>query len=229
MRVGRLSLVDEVVTSFLDEVEKGNFKYGEQLPSQESLAKYFDVSRIVLREALSKLSASGMVTFKQGKGTYLNKVGLMPKEFSRMFFGNVDNIYSIIEARKIIEKETGRLAASRKTEEDLIEIENTITQMKLVKNDSITYAKWDLEFHLAVAKASKNIVLQQFLHVVKESYWKEMLEVFKLPETIPTTIDDHQQIYEEIKAGNDEKAAELMELHLSYSEKIALEINTKEK
>ncbi len=224
--------MDEVITSFLDEVEKGNFKYGERLPSQENLAKYFDVSRIVLREALSRLSASGMITFKQGKGTYLHKVeltGLMPKEFSRMFFGNVDNIYSIIEARKIIEKETSRLAATRKTTEDLQEIKSTIDQMQHVKEEPITYAKWDLEFHLAVAKASQNIVLQQILHVIKESYWTEMLKVFGLPDTISTTSEDHQQIYEAIKAGNGEKASRLMEFHLSYSENIASEMNKKEK
>lgn len=225
-------MVDEVITSFLDEVEKGNFKYGERLPSQESLAKYFDVSRIVLREAFSRLSASGMITFKQGKGTYLHKAelaGLMPKEFSRMFFGNVDNIYSIIEARKIIEKETSRLAAMRRTPENLKEIESTIVQMQSVKDNPITYAKWDLEFHLAVAKASQNIVLQQILHVIKESYWDEMLKVFGLPDTISTTSHDHQQIYEAIKAGNSKQAFRLMESHLSYSENIASEMNDKEK
>lgn len=54
-------------------IQRGKFKPGDQLMSEESLAKYFEVSRATIREALKALEHENYVTTKQGSGTFISK------------------------------------------------------------------------------------------------------------------------------------------------------------
>ncbi|WLD93820.1 FadR/GntR family transcriptional regulator [Alkalihalobacillus sp. AL-G] len=221
----RTSLVDDVINAFLKDVQAGEFVYGEKLPSQEELANRFQVSRIVLREALSKLSAIGMISFYQGKGTYLNKAdgrSYISPEFSSLIFHDINNLRSIVEARQIVEKETSFLAAERKTSNDLLEIERTIQGMRDSINDKGQFGKWDLEFHIAVAKASNNPVLQKIIMLLSDSYRSEVVKFLEIPGILEKVLNEHESIFENIKDGNGEGASLIMSTHLELPEKVFL-------
>lgn len=225
MKIKRKSLVDDVIDAFIKDVEGGKYLYGEKLPSQKEMANYYQVSLIVLREALTKLSAVGMIRFQQGKGTFLNKTdgsSNISSEFSSLFFHDVNNLHAIVEARQIIERETSFLAAIRKTEEDIVEMEKAIHEMSASFNDYGNFAKWDLEFHIAVAKASKNPVLQKIIMLLIDSYRTEVAKFFQIPGVIERVYREHECIFNEIIEGNGLEASLTMYSHLKMPEKVFL-------
>lgn len=223
MKLKRTSLVEEVINAFIRDVEDG--LYGEKLPSQKELANHYQVSLIVIREALSKLSAIGMIRFQQGKGTYLNKPGERPfvtSEFSSLIFHDVKNLRAIVEARQIIERETSSLAAIRKTDKDILNMEEAINMMKKNLNDNDTFAFWDLKFHNAVAQASNNPVLHKLTMLLIDSYRTEVSKFFQLPGVIEKVYTEHEGIYKNILEGNSDEASLIMYSHLEMPEKVFL-------
>lgn len=219
----RTSLVDDVINHFLADVHEGLFGYGEKLPSQKELANRYQVSLIVLREALTKLSAVGMVRFHQGKGTYLNKPDEgIPEtsEFSALIFHNVNNLRAIVEARQIVERETCYLAAARRTSKDISEIEKIINRMKDSFNNHKDLSRWDLEFHLAVAKASQNEALYKITVLLIDSYRPEVPKFFEVPGVVEKVLKEHEDIYRNIKNSNCKEASSIMNTHLQFPEKI---------
>ena len=223
--VRRISLVEEVINAFLNEIQAGEFSYGEKLPSQEELSKRYNVSRIVLREALTKLSGLGMITFMQGKGTYLNEPSnnsFVESEFSTLIFQDANNMKEVIEARQIIERETSFLAAERRTIDNLREIKETLMNMQKHKHDIKEFSKWDLEFHVSIAKASQNSVLQKFVMLLRDSYWSNIGKFFEVEGIIDKTLIEHNNIYEQIEKGNPESASNQMLIHLTYPEKVII-------
>ncbi|MGG1679078.1 FadR/GntR family transcriptional regulator [Neobacillus sp. NRS-1170] len=223
MAIKRKSLVDDVVNVFLKDVENGVYTYGDKLPSQKELANRYQVSLIVIREALTKLSAVGIISFHQGKGTYLNKSEegtFVAPEFSSLIFHNINNLLEIVEARQIVESETSSLAAKRRTNNNLLEIEKTIVGMKKSLNDYEHFAKWDVEFHIAVAKASNNQVLQKITTLLIDSYRSEISKFFQVPGVIEKILMEHESIYYQILNGDSRKASLIMRNHLELPEKV---------
>lgn len=221
--VKRISLVDEVINAFLNDIQIGEFAYGEKLPSQEELSSKYSVSRIVLREALTKLSGVGMITFKQGKGTYLNEPhnnSFVESEFSTLIFQDADNLKEVLEVRQLIERETCYLAAQRRTSESLKEIKGHLLKMHENKDHIKNFAKWDLEFHISIAKATQNSVLQKIVILLRDSYWSNIGKFFEIDGVIEKTLIEHTNIYEQIEKGNPEVASKLMLEHLTYPEKV---------
>ena len=223
MAVKRISLVDDVVNIFLKDVEDGVYTYGDKLPSQKELANRYEVSLIVIREALIKLSAVGIISFHQGKGTYLNKSeagSFAQSEFSSLIFHNINNLLEIVEARQLIESETSSLAAQRRTNNNLIEIEKTIDGMKRSLNDNENFARWDVDFHIAVAAASKNQALQKMTTLLIDSYRSEISKFFQVPGVIERILTEHESIYYQILNRNSKKASLIMRNHLKLPEKV---------
>ncbi|WP_170289807.1 FadR/GntR family transcriptional regulator [Cytobacillus depressus] len=223
MKLKRRSLVDDVVNLFLKDVEIGLYTYGEKLPSQKELATRYNVSLIVIREALTKLSAVGMISFHQGKGTYLKKsdqgTSVSP-DFSSLIFHNISNLLEIVEARQIVERETSSLAAKRRTNQNILEIEKAIDEMKKSLNDYENFAKWDVEFHIAIAKASNNQVLQKIIMLLIDSYRAEVSKFFKIPGIIEKVLKEHESIYHHILNGNSSEASFIMRTHFELPEKV---------
>ncbi|MEH7885139.1 FadR/GntR family transcriptional regulator [Bacillus sp. JJ1609] len=223
MAVKRISLVDDVVNVFLKDVEFGVYTYGDKLPSQKELANRYQVSLIVIREALTKLSAVGIISVHQGKGTYLNnrEEGMFaPSGFSSLIFHNINNLLEIVEARQIIESETSSLAANRRTNNNLAEIEKTIDGMTNSLNDYEAFAMWDVEFHKAVAKASKNQVLLRMTTLLIDNYRSEISKFFQVPGIIEKILMEHESIYFQILNMNSTKASLNMRNHLKLPEKV---------
>jgi GntR family transcriptional regulator, transcriptional repressor for pyruvate dehydrogenase complex len=223
VKVKRKSLVDQVIEDFMEDVKKGKYLQGEKLPSQKEMSNYYQVSLIALREALTKLSAIGIISFRQGKGTYLNKVegrNDISSEFSSLIFHDINNLRSIVEARQIIEKETSFLAAKRKTSEDILELKRTIDGMKESFDDIVTFGKWDLEFHIAIARASNNPVLQKIIMLLIDSYRDEVSKFFQIPGVIEKVFIEHETIFQHIIDGNGIEASKGIYSHLELPEKV---------
>ena len=71
LHVKRVTLVDAVVEQMIEAIKSGRFKEGKKIPSEKVLTQEFGVSRTTLREAFKKLEYFGILSIKQGNGTYV--------------------------------------------------------------------------------------------------------------------------------------------------------------
>ena len=84
------TLALELVDSLGDRIRDGRLAVGDKLPTEAAIMAEFDVSRTVVREAISKLQASGLVETRHGIGTFVLGMGqnpgfkITPEQFSTL-------------------------------------------------------------------------------------------------------------------------------------------------
>ena len=128
----KVTKCDFVMEQLKDMIITGVYKTGEKLPNEATLCENFGVSRITIREALKKLNMMGILDIRQGKGTFVKQVdlGLFMKPLYQLIdFEDVD-IETIYSAREYVENGTARMAAQKRTEEDIERL------MKLLDNSN---------------------------------------------------------------------------------------------
>ncbi|GAA3624977.1 FadR/GntR family transcriptional regulator [Microlunatus ginsengisoli] len=143
-----------------DAIAAGVIRVGDRLPSEAALAARYSVSRSVIREVLRASSALGLTVTRTGKGTFV--VGRRPSE---LIFGGY-SVGDLLEVRPHIEVPAAGLAALRRTEADLEQIQGLIEHME-AESDPQVWIGLDASFHLAVAEASKNPVFTQVINSIR--------------------------------------------------------------
>ncbi len=168
------SLVTKVVDDLAADIFK-NRRPGERLPVVDELAAQFEVSRTVIREALSVLTAKGLLQVRQGDGTYVREPGLaeIADALSNMVRFRVrDNrtmIIDLIELRAILESTAARLAASVATGADLTAIGQTLQRARDARATGQAEQEIDakIAFHVALGRASHNELLALIIEVIE--------------------------------------------------------------
>ena len=211
----------------LSQIEEGVLQPGQKLPSVVDLSTSFGVGRSTIREALSALKAMGWIDVKHGGGTFVNKVLPTAQGISRNPFEESDNIREILEVRIWLESGSASFAAQRRKDRDLENLQLIMTRMRqaLEKNDTRMSEQADMDFHLAIAAASHNELLNSLMSSLSQ----------KLSDTIGTTrqlwffedksssellIREHQSIYDAIFAQDSELASKLIKAHLHKVETV---------
>ncbi|MBO1911940.1 FadR family transcriptional regulator, partial [Microvirga sp. 3-52] len=162
---------------------------------------------------------------RQGEGTYITQfdasnfalpvnAGLLMKR---------DDIKELYEVRKILEAGAARSAARYHNEEDLIPLKEAIEAMKQAQLNGEIGEDADMRFHMAIANATHNDILIHLMRSVSEvmvSVLKETREVLIYTEQKTVSlINEHQMIYDAIKAREPEEAYQCMLVHLTNVEK----------
>lgn len=155
-KVSRTSLVDEVIGVMRRMFNEEAWLPGAKLPSEQELGRQLGVGRSTVREALRVLGHLGLVEARSGLGTYVVN--------RRMPGGNVDQphtsagVRQLYEFRHALEVPAARLAAERRTTEQLQHIRTTWDLCQTaVENDSADeFARLDFKFHFSIVQASAN-------------------------------------------------------------------------
>ena len=154
--VARRRLADQAYAYLLHRIVTGHYAESEALPSENELGHLFAVSRPVVREALDRLRAGGLVESRRGLGTFVRPRGpeaippAATAEQRRLFLSN-------LEFRAAIEPRAAALAAERRTDAQLDAIESTVARYERVTFvEGSVGEHLDFAFHLAVAEASGN-------------------------------------------------------------------------
>ena len=148
----RVSLARQVLTAMESMIRSGKWKVGDRIPAEAELARAFSVSHNTIREALQSLIHMGMLEARPGDGTYVMA--------SDRFAVAVSNRLKESELPQILE---ARLAAVKRTDEDLKELENALEDCHGRVRQGI---EDDMLFHAAVARATHNPVLSELYNVV---------------------------------------------------------------
>lgn len=224
-RIQVKKIYEKVADALIDMIKTGELKPGDKIDSIEQLAENFDVSRSAVREALSGLRAMGLVVMRQGEGTYITQFDAanfaLPVNAGLLM--KMEDIKELYEVRKVLEVGAARSAALYHKEEDLIPLKEAIEQMKKAQVNGEIGEDADMRFHMAIANATHNDMLIHLMRSVSEvmvSVLRETREVLIYTEKKTVSlIDEHQRIYDAIKAREPEKAYQFMLEHLTNVEK----------
>lgn len=203
---------DQLMTLIL----KGDYKTGERLPSENELKDQFKVSRNTVRAALNKLNVLGIVETRKGEGTFVKGIGMEMyiHDFVPSALNNVDDLKQLLELRRGIEVSSARLAALNATDGDIADLEEYFKTLQGKNVNNEMYAKETSDFHLKIAKASKNDLLYRILQMIK---WIETSKMASFLTYKPNVTDSsyyHYMIFCCIKERKETEAAYMMDRHL---------------
>lgn len=216
---------EKVSESILAMIKQGSLQPGDRLESIEQLAKSFGVSRSAVREALSGLRTMGIVTMRQGEGTYVKEFDSFKYSLpvSTAFLMKHEDVKELYALRKILEAGAAELAAEHRSEQDLVAMEKAIEAMKRAKGAGENGEKADIRFHLTIAKASANSMLMNLMNDISDIMTETITETRRLlihtEDRASALIAEHKLIFKAIKEQQPEKARKHMFNHLEEVEK----------
>lgn len=217
----RIRLADQLYGQVFDQITAGLISVGVQLPSEAELSEQFGVSRPVVREALQRLRADGLITSHQGLGTFVTH---QPATRTRRF-ASVQDIPSYMrcqEVRIAIEGDAARLAAERRTPEQMQALDECHSAFAAAMGGGQLLPSADLAFHDCIAQSSGNDLYPEILQSVNEAVMGFMRLNLNLTRTSSkqrgqAVLGEHTAIVEAIRAGNPEEARVAMQFHLSQA------------
>lgn len=216
----RNTIANEIADELREMIQSGKLKPGDYLEPQKVLADRFGVGLSTVRESIQLLAAVGLVESHPGKGTWVRK-----DAFDLIF--NYKDIKTrlgdlkaeqVYEARSIIEVGLTRFAAERAKPEDMEKIWQALNDMQAAIQDEQAFVKADLEFHLAVARAGHNELLEQFYYLVRELLSEVITEMVSLPQVKEESIQLQRSIALAIESRNVRKAQNAALKHMKYIE-----------
>lgn len=217
-----------VAEQLTDMIKSGHVKPGDRLSSVQQLAEEFNVGRSAIREALSALNAMGLIEIKQGEGTFVKKFDLNVANNIIPTILEKEDVVQLFAIRKFNETGAASLAASNRTIEDLERIEAILAKMANWKVTEGLGEKVDMEFHMAIVKASKNEMLYKLLLTISETIQQSMREtrqflLYSTEEKLKRLYDEHYHIYIAIKNQNPQEAYDKTLQHIVSLEKALFE------
>jgi len=217
-------LVTDNVVNLATRIRTGELLPGEKLPTENEIMARFEVSRTVVREALSRLQASDLVRTRHGIGTFV----MEPAEASTFRIRSSDlatvaDVISVLELRISLETETAGLAAQRRTQDNLKAMAAALQAFKQsIRQDSDAVPP-DFQFHMEVARATGNRHFADLMtHLGTMIIPRARVNT---PESAPEgrlrylqrVHDEHERIFQAIRARDVEAARAAMRTHLSNS------------
>ena len=151
------TLALELVDSLGDRIRDGRIVPGDKLPTEAAIMEEFGVSRTVVREAISKLQASGLVETRHGIGTFVVGLGdgaafrIAPEQIATLH-----DVIAVLELRIGLETEAAALAAARRTERNLAEMRSALDGFAAALAEGRDAVGPDFQFHQEIARATQN-------------------------------------------------------------------------
>lgn len=219
-KIQRKSVASQVYDQLKHNIINGTWTTGEKIPSENELVKMLGVSRISVREALKQLASLGLLEARQGEGTFVKQLEAdsYMSDFLPIMVLNRENILELIKYREIIEVGAVALAVERSDDTDIRALEENLQKHEHFQDDYIKVAKIDLEFHLLIAKASKNPFVIKANSIIKDIFHAVMEQIVRKMGTAPG-LHYHKEIIAAIKTRDKELAVSLMREHLINTEK----------
>jgi GntR family transcriptional repressor for pyruvate dehydrogenase complex len=195
---------------------------GDRLPPERELASRFQVSRASVREALRVLEALGLVRVRRGAdngATLLERpVNALEPLFRFHFALHHVSLDNLVEFRTVIESWTAESAAALHLDEHLDEAATAVTEMEAEDLDLASFLSHDLQFHLAIARASGNPLAPLVLEGSRGAIEKAMLEgahrVADWPPVRGRLRREHRAILDAVLAGQRKAASRYMSRHI---------------
>ncbi|MFE6760679.1 FadR/GntR family transcriptional regulator [Streptomyces sp. NPDC057684] len=202
----RSALSEQVIAELRAQISSGEWPVGSRIPTEPELVEQLGVARNTVREAVRALAHNGLLDIRQGSGTYVVATSELAGVMQRRF-ADADPRH-IAELRSTLESSAASLAAQRRTERDLKQLDALMVRREdaWASGDAEAFVAADATFHLAVVAASHNDVMTAMYADLGEVL-RDVLRVDVGEELTPENHMDHTGLLDAIRAGNAEAAA----------------------
>jgi GntR family transcriptional repressor for pyruvate dehydrogenase complex len=210
-------LADFVYQHLHQAILSGVYAPDKRLPSENTLAKEFDVSRPVVRDALGRLREEGLVYSRQGSGSFVRATSqLKPLAFSPL--ETIADLQRCYEFRLTIEPVAAALAAERRSTEALADIEAALKLLRDATQRRSHREDADFGFHRAIAAAANNQYFEAVMQALKDHIAVGMkfhgLSLQGIRGGFDHVLEEHAAIFEAIRSGDAEAARTAMHAHV---------------
>ncbi|WP_419729707.1 FadR/GntR family transcriptional regulator [Lichenicola sp.] len=218
----RQPLADQLYGQILEQIVSGRLRAGERLPSEQRISAMFGVSRPIVRAALMRLGADGLVQARQGAGTFV-----LHRPSDRLTdladAGHVSGFLRCIEVRLPLESAAARLAAQRCGPAELRQLEaaQAACRREALEQGGMGQES-DLRFHAAVAAAAANEMfadLLQHIHAQLAGFMRVSLSLTRLGsrERALAVVEEHGYVLDAISTGDGDAAETAMRFHIGQA------------
>lgn len=220
----------QIVEQIIELIRSGELQPKDRLPSEREMAQLFDTSRPTVREAMSALELAGIVEVRVGKGVFVLGLDSWNSSTALADLESEAAPTDLLEVREILEPAAAWHAARRADASDFEAIEEALEECHRTAQeaDASSFERADDRFHLAVSKATRNPVLDQFateISVMRSGrLWRAMKQRLALEAPqLHRYCREHDAIYASIRDGNAEAASETAAKHLQTVRQFLLE------
>lgn len=221
------SPVDKIIRQIRELIITKQLNPGDKLPPERKLAERLGVGRSNVRDAIKKLEFYGILKTVPQSGTIVAGIGITALEGLISDVLKIENtdFASLVETRVLLETEAAKLAAERRTEDNIAALRKALIAHRTKVEAGDPAVEEDLMFHMKIAEASKNAVLKSLMLIITPDIIKSFIQLDICKDRRPDeALDDHQQILDHIIARDGEKAAAAMMVHLrgvfDYSQRL---------
>jgi GntR family transcriptional repressor for pyruvate dehydrogenase complex len=214
------SLASMLAQKLRAEIESRRLRIGAKFPTDAEIARRFGVSRTVVREAVSSLREAGLISTQRGRGSIVIAHSTSPGfSVTGEELESVGRIIQLYEFRMIIEPEAAALAALRRNEVDIENLQKVLRQ-GLNSNTFEDVVDADISFHMSIAQATHNEYFQRIMATIRTATTARALLRNDLDEDGYVELyrsivqPEHERIADAITRGSETDAKEALRGHL---------------
>lgn len=218
-RASRTTLVEQVVAQMELLIESGKWPVGLRIPAEPDLVQQLGVSRNTVREAVKALVHAGLLIVRPGDGTYVcSSSGLGAVLLRRL---RRSNIVETLEVRFALEQEAARLAAVRRTDEDIEGLRRSLNEYDAAaaNRDMDAYLKADLKLHKVIIAAAHNSVLTELYEHITEGVRETIGSVLDHCVLLEPHTKIHRELVQAIINQDPDYAAEAVRAYIETSQR----------
>jgi GntR family transcriptional repressor for pyruvate dehydrogenase complex len=179
------------------------------------------VGRSTIREALRGLALLGVVEVRQGQGNFV--ASTPPNTGTAQGLAAIlanSTTRDLLEARRLVEVQVARIAADRRTDEDLREMQSLLERDAAHISSTSTEARHSPSFHLALCRATQNKVVEGFVQSYRSVLAQRAPSLAAIPGYLQWELGDHSRILQAVGNRDVEQAGKTMQDHLIQVEEL---------
>jgi DNA-binding FadR family transcriptional regulator len=224
--IPRRKLYQEVQDRLMERIRAGEFRAGDQLPSERALMEAYAVGRPAIREALQSLGRAGIVSITHGERARVavpTPAGLIEQIAGgarHLLRAEPETLGHLKEARLFLELGLARQAAERATEEDIELLALRLEEHTRSLDHLAAFLERDMAFHRQIAATSRNPIYPAIIEAMfgwLSEYYRSLV---RLEGAENLTIGEHRRLFEAIAAHDPIAAEAAMRDHLTRANEL---------
>lgn len=217
----RTKLSDQVQTRLLNIIQTQGMRPGDTLPSEHELMESYSVGRPAIREAMQNLQRMGLIDIRHGERprvaapSFDRMVEQMSETMRHVLVHSPATMAHLKEARATFEMEMARVAALKRTAEDIADLRQILREQESVRQVAPAFLEADGRFHQRIAAISGNPIFASLSQALFQWLAQFHVNLVRSPGLEDLTLAEHGQILGAIEQSDPERAAHMTSDHLN--------------
>ncbi len=208
-------LPDEIASSILEAIARGDLRAGDRLPTELDLSEQFGVARTVVREAISLLKFDGVITARQGVGAFVSEHSSRQAfRISPACFAKRRQLVKLLELRTSMQSDAAAAAADRRSADQLAAMRAALDRFAASMGCGLDAAEVrvdaEVAFYRIIAEASGNEFYLEFIQMIDAKLMENLRSVVvknaMVSEIGARVLAEHDEVFEAIGERDPERA-----------------------